>query len=430
MTLDGVVSNTQLAVTDTSHELNAIGINGDDGYLYGMRYNRYSTGPATCGFNNTQLYRYDAVGGSDSLGSIAPPPGGSVTTAIGMVAASNQYVFFARDAANALMIGMIYRIDTLHAGNSILAAEYHYVINNCSGKSYADFAINPSNGKLYSYGTYMDTMMKGTVLELDPGTLTISCVGTPATGVFTHTSDNFGGIMFGNDGYMYGVNIYSKKFYKIDPGTGNVTYISTIPAGTSQIRADLGSCAYGLNALVLPVRLISFTGSREEGGAARLQWVTEPGAYKSFEVQKSSNGREFTASATVHIPASHTTDGKAVYNWSDERDAMYYRLAMMEGGKTVYSAVVDLHRKVVVSGSAPPSVYPNPSTGRLTLNIPQAHAYATATVYNAVGAAVHHSNLSGNSTETIDLSYLPAGLYTVRLLVEGTATTHRVVLNK
>lgn len=72
-------------------------------------------------------------------------------------------------------------------------------------------------------------------------------------------------------------------------------------------------------------------------------------------------------------------------------------------------------------------LYPNPSSGKVIL-MGSSHLYTRVEVYNATGALVHQSAISGSANH--DMQFDIPGLYVVRCLNEhdGTATSQRVLI--
>ena len=73
------------------------------------------------------------------------------------------------------------------------------------------------------------------------------------------------------------------------------------------------------------------------------------------------------------------------------------------------------------------SIFPNPSAGVFSFSTPEA---ATAIgIYDMLGNCVHTQQLSGKIIETMDLSYLPKGIYVARLAEkDGMYSSGRIVI--
>ncbi|ALW85602.1 hypothetical protein AUC43_11170 [Hymenobacter sedentarius] len=74
------------------------------------------------------------------------------------------------------------------------------------------------------------------------------------------------------------------------------------------------------------------------------------------------------------------------------------------------------------------AVFPNPTTGSLTVSIAGSHSAAQLTVYNALGQRVLTSSLAAAATaRELDLSSLPTGVYVLRAVSTEGTVTQRIV---
>ena len=418
--LAGTLLDT-LAITTNDVELNAFGINSNDGYIYGMKYDRTPSG-SSCVTANQRLFRYDAQGNTDSLGLISPPAGGVVNSAVGLVTGDNKYVFTAATSSGT-QLGIISRIDTLHPKLSI-SPSYFPITNNAPGRIYADLAISPVDSKLYAYSIMASgSKVYGQVVMLDPATLVLSTVGVVDSITFLDGArDNFGGIMFGADGYMYGVNINTRKFYKIDVAnttTPNITYVSTIapnlPAG-QQIRADLGSCANGSLAIVLPVDLLDFEGAAV-AHLAHLSWSVPGGRIiNKYTVQYSTDGNGFSDEGQVYGDDYRQSGNSLQYTWSSSRPGSaggYYRLKMEERDRYSYSQTIRIEDGEDALPGKHLTVYPNPARGAATLRTGIVRTSVSINVYDPTGRCVLVKGLANWQPAEPLMLQLPAGSFII-----------------
>ena len=103
----------------------------------------------------------------------------------------------------------------------------------------------------------------------------------------------------------------------------------------------------------------------------------------------------------------------------------YYRLKMIDlDGKYEYSNVIMLD---VRCGKSTISVFPNPATTLINVNISGVDARGTmATLINTAGQVVLNKNLQ-NGTNQLDVSKFAAGIYHLKL-VSNTGTENIKVL--
>lgn len=73
------------------------------------------------------------------------------------------------------------------------------------------------------------------------------------------------------------------------------------------------------------------------------------------------------------------------------------------------------------------TVFPNPSSGAVTVSIGEPFTQGFATIFNSGGVAVKNSALYHQST-TLDFSSLPKGTYIVRLEIDGEITSRKVIV--
>lgn len=202
-----------------------------------------------------------------------------------------------------------------------------------------------------------------------------------------------------------------------------VRLISTRTSGTinNGYFDDLILTTYSTAAL--PVELIQFTGQNTERGNL-LQWVTASEENNAgFEVQKSSNGRDFE---TIGYVEGHgTTFQLQHYAFLDENvstSIAYYRLKQLDtDGQYEYTEIISLqaqarHKQAV-------SIYPNPVSHTLYIEEGQ----GMASLFNALGQCVLQVRIV-DARHALNLEELRQGVYTLHLqLDKGGVFTQQVV---
>jgi hypothetical protein len=153
----------------------------------------------------------------------------------------------------------------------------------------------------------------------------------------------------------------------------------------------------------LPVELTTFDAIRQKS-AVLLQWATASEKNNDrFEVQRSTDGREFKTIGMVRGQGSTT---KAhTYTLTDQQplpDLSYYRLRQVDTeGAFSYSPVRAVAMKVTAA------VYPNPARGELCL--PVGSAGLPYQVLNSLGQMLAQGLVPDNGR--IGIGQLPAGSY-------------------
>lgn len=159
----------------------------------------------------------------------------------------------------------------------------------------------------------------------------------------------------------------------------------------------------------LPLRLVSFHGTRENG-VNLLAWETATELnVDRFEIERSYNGRNFSLLAT--LPAQNGIRQK--YSYSDAANAggpLYYRLKMVDlDGSFSHSRIVSFN-----TGQTQLSAGPNPAGRKLTLRgIPGNLEGTEAVVYDLSGNVAMRFVVERQRQE-LTLERLHTGLYLIR----------------
>lgn len=172
---------------------------------------------------------------------------------------------------------------------------------------------------------------------------------------------------------------------------------------------------FGFGTSTLPVHLLSFT-AQPQGSQVALTWrVTEQLNINSYSVEHSTNGTSFTAIQTV--TANTNTD--ATYNTIHANPASginYYRIRIVSvDGSAKYSEV----RIVIFNGKGTLSIFPNPANDKVNIQLPDSWQGKDISIkiINQAGQVIIDKQLENASqVETINVSKLPSGIYTIRLV--------------
>jgi hypothetical protein len=205
------------------------------------------------------------------------------------------------------------------------------------------------------------------------------------------------------------------------------------PSGTRTVRVRLQTQVFTntpainayfddialVKATVLPVTLISFTGT-ENDGKIYLSWkVADEINLANYQLQQSTDGINFNNIATI-------TAGKKEYSFIDRNtsnyiDKYYYRLRMVDiDGKFSYSDVLPIK----IRGKHSITISPNPAKDFVTLS--GFESQGKITIINGSGASVYTGNTLTQGMK-INIAHLPAGLYVVRF-TDGKAVSYKKLL--
>jgi hypothetical protein len=191
--------------------------------------------------------------------------------------------------------------------------------------------------------------------------------------------------------------------------------------GTSSALAwtDLGA-----QGAPLPVQLTSFNAA-EEGLSTKLIWNTaEESGISSYVIEKSTDGRSFTAIGSVKASNLKT------YSFTDAMatsDNSFYRLKMVElDGTFKYSYIISVKSKL----TANISLSPNPVKNVLMIQHPKADATGHIQIISAGGQLIKDLRLSANAViSNVDMSGFTSGLYHV-VFKNGSEVFSKTVLKQ
>jgi hypothetical protein len=176
----------------------------------------------------------------------------------------------------------------------------------------------------------------------------------------------------------------------------------------------------------LPVELTRFSAQAAKG-KVQLQWATAVERNSAaFVVERSATGEGFTAVAETK--AQGNSAQATVYAATDAKPLAglsYYRLRQVDrDGTTTYSQVLTV---LVEAFNQPLSLYPNPATDRLILDLSTAPAAPCAVrLTSLTGQAMLTATLPGGQAPELSLAGLPAGLYLLHVRTAAGSTVQRI----
>lgn len=404
-----------------NQKLNAFGYNKQDNYIWAVRLGSNQLVQVGSDFK-ANVFGVDGLSGEGAnavVGDVSPA--GIMYITRGGSTGGN-----ATDNTNqALTIYSIDLTQKLTAAHSNYTATQFATIPaaTSTSKSYInDWAVSPQDGHLYAlYATI-------NVSSSNPGALTLyrfltsaaqatdgsiipagtrQTLGTvvpehsPATATdiksanyassFMDAAGNYY-VVASDNGYTYRINTPHTAPYSLT-SQANLTgyYIGTGPMGGANNDGARCPAAAISTAAPLPVQLSAFSASAAPNRAVQLAWQTASELNNSyFEVQRSQDGRTFTAIGRV---AGHSSSTQAsAYSFTDAAPGaeatQYYRLRQVNtDGSFDYSPV---RVATLAAGSSPAllSVAPNPTTAaELRLQVQYGGPASTAAVLTVQGLA-------------------------------------------
>lgn len=165
----------------------------------------------------------------------------------------------------------------------------------------------------------------------------------------------------------------------------------------------------GLVTTALPLRILSFNASLENG-KVNLSWQTENEINtRGFDVERSADGVNFTPIGNVNAFNSAGIHKYALMDNSPLNGISFYRLKMIDiTGAYKYSQVIPINMKT-------PDVlklFPNPATDNISVTHKKAIAGARIEIYSTDGRKINQFAVNKDAMQTtISLASLPKGNY-------------------
>jgi hypothetical protein len=212
----------------------------------------------------------------------------------------------------------------------------------------------------------------------------------------------------------------SYLFKVTDAGAYDGDFTGTTTVLLSNDNTDqLRSVAFtpGSTIITLPIKLTSFKGEAL-GSNNRLTWATSSEVnFKEFVVERSADGKAFAAVGSP-VPTKGVSTGSN-YSFIDFNGAagtLYYRLKSVDNDGTFeYSDVIAIKSSLAQTENV--VIYPNPTTGPLTVQHAAGLEKATISVIDLGGKEIKLLNIEKNSTSTsLDLTDLQSGVYFIQVL--------------
>lgn len=174
----------------------------------------------------------------------------------------------------------------------------------------------------------------------------------------------------------------------------------------------------------LPLSLLSFTATMNDK-SINLRWLTANEVnVASFDVERSINGKEFKAVATIEAKNGAATNNYTFVDNNPVAGVSYYRLKMNDkDGSFKYSSVEMVKTKAIGV-----SVYPNPVRSSINIQHEVAAKGAVISVINMNGKQVSSMNVETGAVQTtINAAQLAPGSYMVVYTNNGVRQTKQFI---
>lgn len=212
---------------------------------------------------------------------------------------------------------------------------------------------------------------------------------------------------------------------------GNSNYNLTL-LGSASINASNPACNFIADScnITTPVRLTSFLATVRQGITVHVNWETADELnIAGYDVERAEEGSmQFSSIATINSNSNARSNS---YQWLDRNvlpgHRYLYRLKIKENdGTHRYSA----QQFVQIPESRPLYTFaPNPTRGIVTLYW-KTSENAELILLSSHGALLKHWNHNGQqSSESIDLSAYPAGMYLLEIHCNNKTHTEKIIKN-
>jgi hypothetical protein len=190
--------------------------------------------------------------------------------------------------------------------------------------------------------------------------------------------------------------------------------------------------------VLLPLKLLGFNGKRGTNKISLAWSTTKETNVKAFIPERSFNGNDFDAIATV--AAKNSTATQADYTYADfdplaiqSKESIYYRLKMLDvDGKYTYSGIAVINP---LAGNTKFAIYPNPVKGStIYLDVNEtSNSKINIKIEDMSGRlykrySITRNNLNGNIP--VNVSALPKGAYVLKVETAGQAFVKQFIVQK
>jgi glucose/arabinose dehydrogenase len=242
-------------------------------------------------------------------------------------------------------------------------------------------------------------------------------------------------------GYYIAADFYSGNFYLVLKNASTPGFTTTVQTALQTGISDFGETEDGeifavsltagnvsiINATntALPLRLLSFAGSWQNG-TVNLNWKTDAEInVQSFEIEYSTDGTEFIKMGAVAAKNSYSGSSYTFAHQPAQSGNVFYRLKMIDKDQSyTFSDVVSLKINKRTGTYVSPTIIQNG-----VMNVYVEETYQLIEIINNSGSIIMQQNISGKIGRIdIPVSKLPAGVYFVRLKNNKSVSTHKIII--
>ncbi len=155
-------------------------------------------------------------------------------------------------------------------------------------------------------------------------------------------------------------------------------------------------------------------------------WTLEQLANGQGTVVKTATGQAFGITASDYSPGYYRVTLRLNYQGYSQSYSNFSIVSINVNcsyGGRVAAQEASQERQI--------SVFPNPSSGRLTVNLPSLeNEPATITLVNSQGTAIYQQRVTNQEQHTVDVANQPPGLYLLRVGAGSQQWTQKVIINR
>ncbi|MBK7635367.1 MAG: T9SS type A sorting domain-containing protein [Saprospiraceae bacterium] len=243
----------------------------------------------------------------------------------------------------------------------------------------------------------------------------------------------------GGANYPYGWGPFNNNVSNPGPGSGTWYRDFTLPTSSTNIGSEFKICDFGTTnncspkgsnftpgtiSGPLPIALKNFEVQNIQNNI-KMYWSTASETNNDyFEILHSTTGKDFQVIGMVKgVGNSNTIQQYRFTHENPARGRSFYRLRQVDyDGKYEYSPV-----RSVVSDLKIKEIHiaPNPASDLVSIIHDGSSSTFDISIKDITGRTI--IDYKNYSAETLDISPLSSGLYTITIIADGVATTQRLI---
>jgi hypothetical protein len=211
--------------------------------------------------------------------------------------------------------------------------------------------------------------------------------------------------------------------FSLTHASANYLYITVISRDASNNTSEISNCR-----VALPVQFVSINAELYKPGTSKITWSTATEANNEFfTIEKSMDGVNFYSIGTVAAVGNSTDIINYTFQDLNFVENAYYRIRQTDfDGKTGTSSMVFLKNNIIGNFS----IYPNPSSDKITINGPVDKGVITITLYNNLSQVILYESYFSESdffSRQVNINSLPPGVYHIMIVSDSDSFTDKII---